>query len=69
MHDGWCGREHVAGGHCERAWPEVIAVGERFHAAGDFAVVDAPFRAGGPQRPDGDDCFLEPVELACSLAR
>ena len=32
------------------------------------AVVDARFRAGEPPRPDGDDCFLGPVELACSLA-
>jgi uncharacterized protein (TIGR02569 family) len=190
--DGWCAWELVAGEHCERAWPEVIAVGERFHAAiagvprppfldrrtnhwaigerlawgelpaADFAhvkhlsrlvealrpvdatgsqlvhgdltgnvlfadglppavidfspqwrppgfasavvvgdallwegaderlpaavahvddlpqllvralifraVVDALFRPGEPQRPDEDDCFLGPVELACSLA-
>jgi uncharacterized protein (TIGR02569 family) len=190
--DGWCAWEYLAGGHRERAWSEVIAVGERFHAAiagvsrpsfldrrtnhwaigervawgelqaedfadvkhlprlaaalrpvdeaasqlvhGDLtgnvlfadglppavidfspywrppafasavvvgdallwegadetllaavadvddfpqyllrglifrAVVDALFRAGEPQRPDGDDCFLGPVELACSLA-
>ena len=190
--DGWCAWEHVAGEHRERAWPDVIAVGERFHAAlageqqpacldrrtnhwaigdrvawgelpaedfahvkhvprligalcpvdtarsqlvhGDLtgnvlfadglppavidfspfwrptrtpsavvvgdallwedadesllgavahvddfaqfllralifrAVVDALFRAGQPWRPDGDDCFLAPVELACSLA-
>ncbi len=189
---GWCAWEHVAGEHRERAWPEVIAVGERFHAAvageprpsfldrrtnhwaigervawgelpaedfadvkhvprlvgalrpideaanqlvhGDLtgnvlfadglppavidfspywrpkdfasavvvgdallwegadagllkavarvddfpqllvralifrAVVDALFRKGEPQRPDSDDCFLAPVELACSLA-
>jgi hypothetical protein len=32
------------------------------------AVVDALFRPGEPQRPDEDDCFLAPVELACSLA-
>lgn len=32
------------------------------------AVVDALFRAGEPQRPDRDDCFLAPVELACTLA-
>lgn len=31
-------------------------------------VVDALFRAGEPDRPDGDDCFLGPVELACRLA-
>jgi uncharacterized protein (TIGR02569 family) len=190
--DGWCAWELVAGEHRERAWPEVIAVGERFHAAiagvprppfldrrtnhwaigerlawgelpaADFAhvkhlsrlvealrpvdatgsqlvhgdltgnvlfadglppavidfspqwrppgfasavvvgdallwegaderlpaavahvddlpqllvralifrsVVDALFRPGEPQRPDEDDCFLGPVELACSLA-
>jgi uncharacterized protein (TIGR02569 family) len=32
------------------------------------AVVDALFRPGEPGRPDEDDCFLAPVELACSLA-
>ena len=32
------------------------------------AVVDALFRTGEPTRPDDDDCFLAPVELACSLA-
>ena len=31
--DGWCATEHVTGQHAERRWPEVIAVGERFHAA------------------------------------
>jgi uncharacterized protein (TIGR02569 family) len=31
------------------------------------AVVDALFRPG-PRRPDEDDCFLAPVELACALA-
>jgi uncharacterized protein (TIGR02569 family) len=190
---GWCAWEHVAGEHRERAWPDVIAVGERFHAAlarvprpgfldlrtnhwaigdrvawgelpaegfadakhlsrlvevrrpvdtsasrlvhGDLtgnvlfadglppavidfspywrptgfasaivvgdallwggadagllnavahvddfpqllvralilrAVVDALFRTGEQKRPDRDDCFLAPVELACSLAR
>jgi uncharacterized protein (TIGR02569 family) len=193
LHDGWCGWDFVAGEHRERAWPEVIAVGERFHAAlaglprptfidrrtnhwavgervawgelpaaefehvkhlprlvaalrpvdesasqlvhgdltgnvlfaeglppavidfspywrppafasavvvgdamlwegadegllaavahvGDFpqfllralifrAVVDALFRAGEPRRADDDDCFLAPVELACTLAQ
>jgi uncharacterized protein (TIGR02569 family) len=193
LHDGWCAWERIAGEHRERAWPEVIAVGERFHAAiahvnrpafldrrmnhwavgervawgelpvedfahvkhllrlvaalrpldltanqlvhGDLtgnvlfadglppavidfspywrppafasavvvgdallwegadeallaavahvddfpqfllralvfrAVVDALFRAGDPRRLDEDDCFLAPVELACSLAR
>ena len=192
VRDGWCAWEYVAGEHRERAWPEVIAVGERFHAAirdiprpsfldrrtnhwavgervawGDLAaerfahvkhlrrlvaalrpvdasasqlvhgdltgnvlfadglmpavidfspywrppafatavvvgdallwegadeslltavedvddfaqylvralifraVVDALFRRGEPPRPDGDDCFLAPVELACRLA-
>lgn len=192
VHDGWCAWEHVPGEHRERAWSEVIAVGDRFHAwirdvprpsfldrranhwaigervawgelpAGDFAhvkhlprlvaalrpvdtsasqlvhgdltgnvlfaadqppavidfspywrptafatavvvgdallwegadesllgavedvddfpqyllralifraVVDALFRPGEPPRPDGDDCFVAPVELACRLA-
>jgi len=31
-------------------------------------VVDALFRPGEPDRPDDDDCFLGPVELACRLA-
>ena len=31
--DGWCAWEHVEGSHHERRWAEVIAVGERFHAA------------------------------------
>ena len=31
------------------------------------AVVDTLFRSAEPQRPDDDDCFLAPVELACSL--
>ena len=31
--DGWCAWEFVEGEHRERAWPEVIAVGERFHDA------------------------------------
>ena len=31
-------------------------------------VVDALFRHGEPDRPDADDCFLGPVELACRLA-
>ena len=33
VHDGWCAWEYVPGEHRERVWPEVIAVGERFHAA------------------------------------
>jgi len=31
--DGWCAWEHVVGEHRHRAWPDVIAVGEHFHAA------------------------------------
>jgi uncharacterized protein (TIGR02569 family) len=31
--DGWCAWEYVEGEHAERRWAEVIAVGERFHAA------------------------------------
>lgn len=31
--DGWCAWERVEGRHEERRWPEIIAVGERFHAA------------------------------------
>jgi uncharacterized protein (TIGR02569 family) len=31
--DGWCATEYVTGKHEERRWAEIIAVGERFHAA------------------------------------
>ena len=31
--DGWCATEYLAGEYAERRWPQVIAVGERFHAA------------------------------------
>jgi uncharacterized protein (TIGR02569 family) len=31
--DGWCAWTFVEGEHRERSWPEVIAAGERFHAA------------------------------------
>ncbi len=30
---GWCAWEAVEGRHEERRWPEIVAVGERFHAA------------------------------------
>lgn len=30
---GWCAWEAVEGGHEECRWPEIIAVGERFHTA------------------------------------
>jgi uncharacterized protein (TIGR02569 family) len=31
--DGWCATEYLAGEYAGRRWPDVIAVGERFHAA------------------------------------
>jgi len=31
--DGWCATEHVTGTHQPGRWPEIIVVGERFHAA------------------------------------
>src|SRR6266498_992764 len=31
--DGWCASEYIAGRHEQRRWAEIIAVGERFHAA------------------------------------
>src|SRR4051794_1161149 len=31
--DGWCAWEALAGRHEQRRWPEIIAVGERFHAS------------------------------------
>ena len=31
--DGWCAAEYVTGTHEARRWPEIIAAGERFHAA------------------------------------
>jgi uncharacterized protein (TIGR02569 family) len=40
VRDGWCAWEFVEGVHRKRAWPEVIAVGERFHAA--LAAVPRP---------------------------
>jgi len=33
IRDGWCAWEYLPGEHRERAWSEIIAVGERFHAA------------------------------------
>jgi uncharacterized protein (TIGR02569 family) len=30
---GWCAWQAVSGRHEERRWPEIIAIGERFHAA------------------------------------
>lgn len=38
IHAGWCAWEYVDGEHREQAWPEVIAAGERFHAA----IADRP---------------------------
>lgn len=31
--DGWCATEYLTGTHAAHRWPEIIAVGERFHAA------------------------------------
>jgi uncharacterized protein (TIGR02569 family) len=31
--DGWCATEYLAGQHAERRWPQVVAAGERLHAA------------------------------------
>jgi uncharacterized protein (TIGR02569 family) len=31
--DGWCAWKRVEGRHEEGRWPEIVAVGERFHAA------------------------------------
>lgn len=31
--DRWCATEYLPGEYAERRWPQVIAVGERFHAA------------------------------------
>src|SRR5258708_4520421 len=31
--DGWCATEYLTGQHYQRRWPQIIAVGERFHAA------------------------------------
>ena len=31
--DGWCAWHRVDGRHEDRRWPDIIAVGERFHAA------------------------------------
>jgi uncharacterized protein (TIGR02569 family) len=37
--DGWSAWERLAGQHEERRWPEIITVGERFHAA----LADVPW--------------------------
>jgi hypothetical protein len=31
--DGWCATDYLAGQHEQRRWQEIMAVGERFHAA------------------------------------
>jgi uncharacterized protein (TIGR02569 family) len=31
--DGWCATRYEAGRHGQRRWPEIIAAGDRFHAA------------------------------------
>jgi uncharacterized protein (TIGR02569 family) len=31
--DGWCATQYLPGRHEQRRWPEILAVGERFHLA------------------------------------
>ena len=50
--DGWCAWEYLPGEHRERAWSEIIAVGERFHAA--IAAVAAAVVSRSPHEPLGD---------------
>ena len=50
--DGWCAWEYMPGEHRERAWSEIIAVGERFHAA--IAAVSRPSFLDQPHKPLGD---------------
>jgi uncharacterized protein (TIGR02569 family) len=38
--EGWCAWEALEGRHEERRWPEIVAVGERFHTA--LAAVPRP---------------------------
>ena len=45
--EGWCAWEYLDGEHRVRAWPEVIAVGARFHAA----IVDVPRSPGVSSGP------------------
>jgi Ser/Thr protein kinase RdoA (MazF antagonist) len=46
--DGWCAWERVEGRHEARRWPEIIAAGERFHAA----IADIPRPEFIAQRTD-----------------
>jgi uncharacterized protein (TIGR02569 family) len=46
--DGWCAWERVEGRHEARRWAEIIAAGERFHAA----IADVPRPAFIGQRTD-----------------
>ena len=47
--EGWCAWERVEGMHEDRRWPDIIAVGERFHAA--LAEVPRPSFIDGHADP------------------
>jgi uncharacterized protein (TIGR02569 family) len=46
--EGWCAWERMEGRHEERRWTDIIAVGERFHAA----LADVPRPPGVGRRTD-----------------
>lgn len=54
---GWCAWERVAGQHQRGRWPEVIAVGERFHSA-----------LAGLPRPDFLDLRTSPWAISDRVA-
>jgi uncharacterized protein (TIGR02569 family) len=77
--DGWCATEYVSGEHEPRRWAEIIAVGERFHAA-LFGIPRPPFldrrssewaigdRAAWGELPASDFRHVRHVlQLTCAL--
>jgi uncharacterized protein (TIGR02569 family) len=55
--DGWCAWEWLAGRHEQGRWSEIIAVGERFHAA----LANVP-------RPDFIDRYTDPWAIGDRVA-
>ena len=77
--DGWCAAEYVTGTHEAGRWPEIIAVGERFHTAlagiprpsfldqrsSRWAISDRV--AWGEIPPSEFPCVRHLPELVCAL--
>ena len=55
--EGWCAWQALAGRHLPRRWPEIIAIGERFHTA----LVGVP-------RPDFLSCRTDPWAVGDRVA-